>query len=218
METIAHLGIACLKQKKKYVRSDAKDFMPQSMPAFSFLSGGGNRYECLTLNKGHNGSTVLPAATSVWLCGWDVQCCVDRQQQGLGGPHFPEDSRGERGVKALYQVHIMMPALATSKDEPLSGKPQPGGGLLKGIYNTYQVFYSVWPNQFWFLELRYSKGIKKPLPPSPPSFFFLFPALPLSLPPSPSPSLCLCVAVRERETVCLCVSESVCVCVCEYVF
>lgn len=79
VETIAHLGIAFLKQKKKYVRSDAKDFMPQSLPAFSFLSGGENRYECLTLNKGHNGSTMLPAATSVWLGAWDVQCFLDRQ-------------------------------------------------------------------------------------------------------------------------------------------
>lgn len=60
--------------------------------------------------------------------------------------NFQRNSRGERGVKALYQVHKMMPALTTSKDEPLSGKTQPGGGLLKGVDNIYQVFYSVWPN------------------------------------------------------------------------
>lgn len=88
METIAHLGIAFLKteKEKKCVRSDAKDAMPQSTPELSFLSGGENRYECLTLNKGHNGFFVLPAATSVWLCSQDAQCCVDR---GWGGPLFP---------------------------------------------------------------------------------------------------------------------------------
>lgn len=81
METITHLGTASLKteKEKKNVRSDAKDAMPQSMPALSFLSGRENRYECLTLNKGHNGLSVQPAATSVWLRGQGAQCCVDRQ-------------------------------------------------------------------------------------------------------------------------------------------
>lgn len=121
METIAHLRVAFLKteKEKKIMCQIWSQGCCASEHAWAFFPvRRENRYECLTLNKGHNGFSVLPAATSVWLRGQDAQCCVDRQWQELGRASISRETAEEQEEGKLCVRHMKWCQLRPHQDEP----------------------------------------------------------------------------------------------------
>lgn len=161
METIAHLGIAFLKTEKEkkimcqiwcqgcYASEHAWAFFPVRRGKQIWMSDIEQRTQWLLCAAGSNLCVALWSGCSV-LCGQAVT--------GAGeGLNFQRNSWGAGGGKALCQAHEMMPAWATSDDEPFQsqrlpmGSRSPRGWPPESRHMIYEVFkYTTWFGQINF--------------------------------------------------------------------